>query len=73
MRWSVIPLYSCNKPHSDIYLEFVFLPEKRKQGKGYKDYTLVIVHILEIGKKTLTQVLFVSFLNFLHNTFERMF
>ena len=33
MRWSVISLHSCNKSHSDIYLEFVFLPEKCKQGK----------------------------------------
>ena len=35
MRWKVIHLHPYNKSHSYFYLEFVFLPEKCKQGKGY--------------------------------------
>ena len=32
MHNSVIPLHSCNKSQSHMYLEFAFLPEECKQG-----------------------------------------
>ena len=33
MRRTVISLHPCHKFHSYAYLEFVFVPEKQKQGK----------------------------------------
>ena len=33
--WEIIHLHPCNKSHSYFYIEFVFLTEKCKQGKGF--------------------------------------
>ena len=66
MRWSVISLHSCNITHSDIYVEFIFLPEECKQGKGYIDYTSCGEHLRNVFKKRLylRWGFFVSFVNF---------